>query len=129
MFQENMIYNRTVTMVTISCCSCGVIFGMPSDLNDCYQADSDKWFYCPNGHKQHYSKSTEEKLREEIRAKANAITRKDNEIAELQNSLTKTSRKLNRTEKRIANGVCPCCNRTFKDLAAHMQTKHPEFKK
>jgi hypothetical protein len=27
----------------------------------------------------------------------------------------------------VANGVCVCCNRSFKNLAAHMQTKHPEF--
>ncbi|HEX9950777.1 MAG TPA: hypothetical protein VGB53_03340 [Rubricoccaceae bacterium] len=25
-----------------------------------------------------------------------------------------------RTKKRIAAGVCPCCNRTFQDLARHM---------
>ena len=29
--------------------------------------------------------------------------------------------------KRIKNGICPCCNRTFKQLAAHMKNKHPEY--
>ena len=32
-----------------------------------------------------------------------------------------------RIKKRVANGVCPCCNRTFKDLAAHMSTQHPDY--
>lgn len=32
-----------------------------------------------------------------------------------------------RIKNRIAHGVCPCCNRTFKDLAAHMNTKHPNY--
>lgn len=30
-------------------------------------------------------------------------------------------------KKRAANGVCPCCNRTFVDLARHMAGKHPTF--
>jgi DNA repair exonuclease SbcCD ATPase subunit len=30
-------------------------------------------------------------------------------------------------KKRVAAGVCPCCNRTFKQLSAHMAKKHPEF--
>lgn len=27
--------------------------------------------------------------------------------------------------KRIVNGACPCCNRTFANLASHMKSKHP----
>ena len=33
-----------------------------------------------------------------------------------------------RLKNRVASGVCPCCNRTFKQLAAHMSRQHPEFK-
>ena len=29
--------------------------------------------------------------------------------------------------KRVKAGVCPCCNRTFKQLAAHMARMHPEY--
>ena len=32
-----------------------------------------------------------------------------------------------RIKNRVANGVCPCCNRTFQDLAAHMKTNHPDY--
>lgn len=32
-----------------------------------------------------------------------------------------------RTKKRVGNGVCPCCNRTFQQLARHMEAKHPEY--
>lgn len=28
---------------------------------------------------------------------------------------------------RIRNGVCPCCNRSFKDVHRHMKSQHPEF--
>ena len=29
--------------------------------------------------------------------------------------------------KRVHNGVCPCCNRSFQNLQKHMKTKHPEI--
>jgi DNA repair exonuclease SbcCD ATPase subunit len=34
-----------------------------------------------------------------------------------------------RIKNRASNGVCPCCNRTFQNLARHMHTKHPDFAK
>lgn len=39
-----------------------------------------------------------------------------------------TKAQLTKTKKRVSNGVCPCCNRTFKQLARHMENKHPEYK-
>jgi hypothetical protein len=35
----------------------------------------------------------------------------------------KTARKLSR----VSAGVCPCCNRTFQNVARHMKTKHPDI--
>ena len=32
-----------------------------------------------------------------------------------------------RLRNRAKAGLCPCCNRHFKQLAAHMKNKHPEF--
>lgn len=32
-----------------------------------------------------------------------------------------------KTKKRICNGVCPCCNRHFKNLESHMKNKHPKY--
>jgi Asp-tRNA(Asn)/Glu-tRNA(Gln) amidotransferase A subunit family amidase len=32
-----------------------------------------------------------------------------------------------RIRDRVGAGVCPCCNRTFKQLARHMQAKHPDY--
>lgn len=34
---------------------------------------------------------------------------------------------LAKVKKRVAHGVCPCCNRSFTDLRRHMESKHPEF--
>lgn len=33
-----------------------------------------------------------------------------------------------RLKRRVAHGTCPCCKRTFRQLARHMQAKHPGFK-
>jgi hypothetical protein len=29
--------------------------------------------------------------------------------------------------QRVKHGVCPCCHRTFKQLAEHMKAKHPHY--
>lgn len=127
MFTANLKYEKTITMVTEICCNCGIAFGMPSDLQEHLQNDQSKSFYCPNGHGQHYSKSKEVRLREEAELK---LRRKENELANLsiskiqiENELLKTQRKL----KRVHNGTCPCCKRTFQNLANHMKSKHPEL--
>jgi len=31
--------------------------------------------------------------------------------------------------KRVKNGVCPCCTRSFENLREHIKTKHPEYEK
>jgi hypothetical protein len=86
-------------------------------------------FFCPNGHSQHFSKSRVTELEEELAAekvkreaaeRAAEFQRSQRDID--QRAATKREKKL---AKRIANGVCPCCHRTFGNLAAHMKTKHP----
>ncbi len=126
MFTEGLSYQKTITMVTEICCGCGVAFGMPSDLQTQFKNDPNKFFYCPNGHSQHYSKSQEQKLREEAERK---LRLKENELAnltttkiQLESELLKTQRRL----KRVHNGTCPCCKRSFSNLQRHMKEKHPE---
>lgn len=35
---------------------------------------------------------------------------------------------LTKERKRVGNGVCPCCNRSFSNLQRHMVSKHPDHK-
>jgi hypothetical protein len=126
MFTANLKYEKTITMVTIECCNCGVVFGMPSDLNEVFRNDPSKYFYCPSGHPQHYSQSKEERLRKE----AEALLRKQVEradslymnLVQVEGQLKKEQRKT----KRLTNGLCPCCNRLFHNLQQHMKKQHPE---
>lgn len=38
----------------------------------------------------------------------------------------KAERAPKQAQTRIGAGICPCCNRTFSQLARHMQSKHPD---
>ena len=135
MFTEGLTYQKTITMITVACCSCGIVFGMPSDFNDQCKDDEDKYFHCPVGHRQHYCKSTSTKLREELdRERAEkerqrqCRERAEEAARRSEIELKKNKTKLRNLKTRVANGVCPCCNRSFSNLQQHMHNKHPEFK-
>lgn len=111
------------------CCACGLAFMIPTRMQKALINSHDS-FYCPNGHSQSYmGKSNAEKLQDELNILKN---KKQQEQEDLQNkwldALNENS-KLEKKLKRIHNGVCPCCNRTFIDLQRHMKTKHPELLK
>lgn len=115
------------------CCTCGITFGFAAAY-DKQLRKSHNSFYCPNGHSQSYTgKNEEEQLRKDLQAekqrREQAEREKEWAQAEARNhqtQRTKAQNKLKRITARVNAGVCPHCNRTFKQLAAHMKTKHPE---
>ena len=137
--ESKVQFNQYVAMTMIHCCSCGVPFAMPEAVREKFVDDPNKYFYCPYGHSQHYSKSTESILREQLKRQKEAAEQKERQLAsnaafwlDHYNKTAEEKRKaqheLRRIKKRVGNGVCPCCNRTFQDLQKHMATKHPEVK-
>lgn len=113
-----------------TCCSCGVEFASPVIVK---RRDDGVWFYCPNGHQQHFTKTTASRLQEELhreKARREAAERDAEwQRAQARNARTqetKAKNKLKKIETRVHAGVCPHCNRTFKQLAAHMKCKHAE---
>lgn len=129
MLTQNSLYTEEVTMVVEVCCNCGIVFGMPSNLNRVLRDDPDKWFYCPNGHSQHYSKSATQRKLEETKKlledAQNRLAQERTSKIQIENLLDKERKKL----KRVQKGVCPCCTRSFTNLKKHMATKHPELNK
>lgn len=117
-----------LTMVSFkvqTCISCGVHFGIPEEL-DRRLRDNHKEFFCPNGHKQFYvGESEAEKLRRELKRKEQEVADQVRAKLLAQSELEAAQRKL----KRVAKGVCPCCNRSFANLHKHMTAKHPEVVK
>jgi hypothetical protein len=116
----------------IQCCNCGVNFGMSDELYEQRRADHKSWF-CPNGHGQHFTgKSEADKLREELERTTARLTARLDQAkadADYQKRLAAAAKgAATKMRKRIQAGVCPCCNRHFKDLQRHMETKHTEEK-
>ncbi len=125
---------ENLSLTTETCCKCHVTFAMPTSWRDHYLKTRDS-FYCPAGHSQHYTAETEEeRLKRQVaqlqtrveRQEAYEVTlRQSNQ--HLRNSRATVRGHLTRVCNRVKNGVCPCCNRTFSNLASHMHTKHPTY--
>jgi hypothetical protein len=108
-----------VDLFTSTCITCGVIYGIPVELDNQRRRDK-KSIYCPNGHPQVYSQSIEDRLRKELEEERS-------KLAGAQFELMAAEKKVKRLEKRVKNGVCPCCHRQFVQLTRHMKTKHPDY--
>jgi hypothetical protein len=129
-----MLGFQTLTLVEIQCCNCLTQFAMEDRIKTARLKDG-KEFYCPLGHPQVYTDTELSRARAEAerlrRENQNLASQKQwaEELAErTKKEKTALKGQLTKTRKRVANGVCPCCHRTFKQLAAHMDSKHPDFK-
>lgn len=128
---ETLIFSQTLT--TCNCASCGIMFGIPSDYHQRLRDKGDT-FYCPSGHLNVYSESTVAKLQKEVDSAKRTATywREQADTRAQQRDAAHRQRNafkgvVTKVKKRIGNGVCPCCSRTFKQLAAHMASKHPDY--
>lgn len=123
----SVTFHETVVMSKFECCHCGVTFAMPQKLEHERRKDHEN-FYCPNGHRQHFTQESEaeawkRRYENEVR-QAN-----DLRVSKLaaERARDRTQREMKKLKTRSAVGVCPCCNRTFSQLARHMASKHQEF--
>ncbi len=130
----SLTLSASCDLVTETCYSCGILFAMPADHKQRLLKNRNS-FYCPNGHAQQYTGKTEaEKLREQLEAKDRELERERSRTAAAraeaqmaENSRRVTKGHLTRIKNRIKHGVCPCCNRQFKNLQRHMENKHPDY--
>lgn len=138
-----MVRGQTIVveqkLVTETCCECGLLFAMTEDFKNeklkYRESHNRRSFYCPNGHQQHYLGETEEtKLRRERDRLKNDADWQRRRREEAEARAKHQEHRANgykghatRVTKRAKAGVCPCCNRTFQQLARHMATKHPTF--
>jgi hypothetical protein len=103
---------------------------MPALFEAARRADKAS-FYCPCGHSLSFRENEADKLRREVQILTQQQARYEGEIGQLRTAYNeaearaaKERRARDRIEKRIKNGVCPDCNRTFTDLQRHMAKKH-----
>ena len=105
-------------------CWCGIALAIPENLHR-FAKSKPHDVYCPLGHIFVFRDTYKEKYDAERRR--HEATREL--LAQEERSHTATRGHLTRTKKRVAAGVCPCCHRTFQQLARHMAAKHPHYTK
>jgi len=120
-----------------TCPKCQSGHAVPKSLCESARHSNNINIHCPFGHSWIFK--TKEQLREdEVRRERDRLKQqlamKDDVIAEKNTRIEMERRRVSaargqvtKIKRRVQHGVCPCCNRTFSNLAAHMQTKHPEF--
>jgi hypothetical protein len=136
---------RTITvdveLESIECANCGITFAFPEHIVTKRRRDHAS-FYCPHGHSNFFPgesdvekaqkqlKEAQQKLefqRQDLEWYHEHTKELDQKVKEERRAHGTTKRKLTQQTKRIAHGVCPCCKRTFKQLAAHMSRQHPDY--
>lgn len=121
-------YSQEIVLITEECCNCGVVFAIPQTMKTRLQS-SHVNFYCPSGHPQHYTAQSDVEIARVAleREKREAAALRERAIV-AERAQQKAEKAIAKHKKRAAAGLCTCCNRTVSQLAAHMKSKHPEFR-
>ena len=128
---ETLTHTTQLVVVT---CWCGMPHAVPEELRAKQERDHrdgvrpQQDIYCPLGHSYIISgEGDAERLRRVLAAERERAGRLAAERDQAQASARAQKGAATRARKRAAAGVCPCCNRTFKQLARHMKSQHPDF--
>lgn len=125
-----------ITKLTeMQCGTCGVWHAIPEVMYETKRADGGFW-HCPNGHERGFREG--QKARDELRQERDLLkqqlAQKDDEIARQrqlrefeERRVAAAKGQITKLKKRAKAGLCPCCNRTFSNMAKHMQTCHPDL--
>ena len=133
MAYEGVALTINVEFETIECFKCHVLFAVERATRKHY-LDTGDFFYCPNGHHQHYTEGRIHTLEKQLKHRQKLLEWAEQETANAREDATSARNSLRsekgaktKLKKRIANGVCPCCERSFVNLARHMKGQHPDF--
>lgn len=136
------VYEGSIDLVVKECPTCHITYAIPEQLDEAAQKyNRAEWpnntlsFYCPNGHSLSYPGRNEEQLlRRRLDAakdhNATLTARLDQTEASRRANKAAATRARNERDRilqRIKGGVCPCCNRSFKNVRRHMASQHPDY--
>lgn len=108
------------------CYKCAVVFAMPRRLMQQCRNNGQE-FFCPNGHGQIFAKSTVQRLQEQLEQEQRRTQAQRNQREMAERQLVAAKGLMTKLKKRIANGVCPCCRRSFTNLRRHITKQHPAY--
>lgn len=121
-------------LTTINCGKCGGIYAIQERYRQHKSEKSGSW-HCPYCETcWGYAKGENQRLREELESERSRLASSRASHDQTRAALRDTEKSLvaqkgvtTRIKNRVKNGVCPCCNRTFANLAAHMKGQHPDY--
>lgn len=127
-------------LVVHECCVCHIKFAVPQDLMDRYwegrhnsSVNGRNQLFCPLGHSMIPVETNLQKAEREIAVLKSRNVGLTDQLDSTRRARDHQERRaityrghLTRVKKRAHAGVCLHCHRTFKDMAEHMKTKHPD---
>jgi hypothetical protein len=113
------------------CPVCGIHYAVDKIVMDYKRSrssnDKENGWSCPNGHGLVFKEyDADIQRRRAERAEQESARQQELRLA-AERQAAAARGQVTRLKNRSKAGVCPCCNRTFKQLAAHMANKHPSF--
>lgn len=110
-------------MEDTECCVCATRFGVDKVIMDNRRKNAGN-IYCPNGHCIGWKDSDADRLRKQLEEEQSRVRLERSMRLTAEQQLVAAKKDAKRIIARLSAGVCPHCNRTFKQLAAHMKCKH-----
>lgn len=116
-------------------CSCGGVYAITESFHAQKHKEGGSWTcpYCQTGWG-FRGNGLNEKLRRDLARKEAEVLRQRNVNANIQDTLQTTRHQLRaekgaktKLKKRIADGMCPCCDRHFQNVHRHIKNQHPEY--
>lgn len=126
------------SLKVVNCYACAGTYAMSSQFLDTRTYDGKGWTcpYCKAP--TIYGTSEKDELKKQLARQKESTTyqRREKEKYLQQRNTLERSRNgmkgvLVREQKKLARvrrGVCPCCNRHFKNVQRHMDSQHPNYK-
>jgi hypothetical protein len=111
---EDLIFHR---------CWCSIEHAIPKQL-DRQAREAKHKIFCPLGHEWVIKESDLDKERRRRELAEQKIAQVADEMAALEK---KHKAEIRRMKRRSKAGVCPCCTRTFSNMAEHMAKQHPSY--
>lgn len=135
-------FEGATELAVLTCPVCAITYAIPQQLKESAQKYNrtteprNHWSWCcPMGHVLSFpGKNREQQLRDDLdreRSRSGRMAaQRDQARASAKahkGAATRARNQRDRIGKRVKAGVCPCCNRTFKQLRRHMKSQHPDF--
>lgn len=121
-----MTISKRISLVQEDCCACDITYAVPEAFKNKRLQDG-QLFYCPSGHAQSYTESENKTLRRQVEQLQAKLTHERDQRLAAEAEAARTAQEAQRTRTRVANGVCPCCKRSFANVARHMKGQHPNY--